>query len=96
MTDFHFLFLYADRIVGVNTLNHAVTYQEPIPLEHGETVLGFSTDSQKRTYWVHTNLCLYEVIVDEEDRDVCQLLVEKRSFEEALLYAKVNCFSQPL
>jgi vacuolar protein sorting-associated protein 18 len=32
LTEFHFLLLYADRIVGISTLNGKQTYEDVIPL----------------------------------------------------------------
>ncbi len=48
------------------------------------------TDRVRQTYWVYTNQALYEVIVQDEDRDVWKLFIEKRNFEEAFKYAKTS------
>lgn len=52
-------------------------------------MLGLSVDVLRKTYWVYTTFSLYEVLVENEDRDVWKMYLEKKSFEDALMYAKV-------
>ncbi|KAJ3227511.1 Vacuolar protein sorting-associated protein 18 like protein [Clydaea vesicula] len=88
LTEFHFIFLYRDKVKAVNILNYEVVYEEEIILEFGEVVLGLRVDYFKSTFWVFTNLTLYELIVSDEDRDVWNLYLKKNNFEDALKYAK--------
>ncbi|KAF9569895.1 DigA protein [Agrocybe pediades] len=88
LTEFHFLLLYSDRIVGICNLDDNLTYEERLPLKAKETVIGLAADPVRRTYWVYTDQSLFEVVVGNEDRDVWRIYLEKRQFDAALRYAK--------
>lgn len=34
LTEFHFMLLYRDRIIGISNLNEQLTYEEQLPLVH--------------------------------------------------------------
>ncbi|KAJ3158697.1 hypothetical protein HDU86_002662 [Geranomyces michiganensis] len=88
ITEFHYLLLYENAIKALNILTNEVDYDETIPLEFGEFVLGLFVDRVKCTYWVATNLALYELIITDEDRDVWRIYLERKSFDAALAHAK--------
>ncbi|TPX62294.1 hypothetical protein PhCBS80983_g00536 [Powellomyces hirtus] len=88
ITEFHYLLLYESSIKAVNLLTSEVDYEENIPLEFGEFVLGLFVDRIKCTYWVSTNLSLYELIITEEDRDVWRIYLDRKSYDAALSHAK--------
>ncbi|KAI9017410.1 Pep3/Vps18/deep orange family-domain-containing protein [Gaertneriomyces semiglobifer] len=88
ITEFHYVLLYDTTVKAVNALNGEVDYTETIPLEFGEFVLGMSVDSIKSTYWIYTNLALYELIITDEDRDIWGIYLTRKSFDAALSYAK--------
>ncbi|TPX64225.1 hypothetical protein SpCBS45565_g06048 [Spizellomyces sp. 'palustris'] len=88
ITKFHYLLLYESSIKAVNVLTSEVDYEEQIPLEFGELVFGISVDPVKSTYWIFTNLALYELIITEEDRYIWRIYLNKKSFDAALSYAK--------
>ncbi len=41
------------------------------------------------TYWLYTDLSLYELKIQDEDRDVWSAFLTKGDYESALRYAKV-------
>lgn len=43
----------------------------------------------RKTYWVYTDQSLFELVVDNEDRDVWKIYLHKGQFDVALRYAKV-------
>ncbi|KAJ3144566.1 hypothetical protein HDU89_008178 [Geranomyces variabilis] len=88
ITEFHYLLLYENAIKALNILTNEVDYDETIPLEFGEFVLGLFVDRVKCTYWVATNLALYELIITDEDRDVWRIYLERKSYDAALAHAK--------
>ncbi len=55
-----------------------------------EEVVGLTADPVRKTYWIYTNQSIYEVLVGNEDRDVWKIYLEKRQFDMALKYSKVN------
>lgn len=56
----------------------------------GERVVGITTDPINHTFWVHTSFALYEVVPNDEDRDVWRARLDQGDFEGALKYAKVS------
>ncbi|KAF8167767.1 DigA protein [Crassisporium funariophilum] len=88
LTEFHFILLYKDRIVGICNLDDKMTYEETLPIKANETVLGLAADPVRRTYWVYTNQSLFELVVGNEDRDVWKIYLEKAQFDVALRYSK--------
>ncbi|KAF9455054.1 hypothetical protein P691DRAFT_691384 [Macrolepiota fuliginosa MF-IS2] len=88
LTEFHFLLLYKDRVIGICNLNDHMTYEEQLPIKPNESVLGMTADPVRRTYWVFTSQSLFEVIVGNEDRDVWKIYLEKGQFDTALRFSK--------
>lgn len=88
LTEFHFLLLYKDRVIGMCNLNDHLAYEEQLPVKSNETVLGMSSDPVRRTYWVFTDQSLFEVVIGNEDRDVWKIYLEKGEFDTALRFSK--------
>ncbi|TFK77229.1 hypothetical protein BDN72DRAFT_953692 [Pluteus cervinus] len=88
LTEFHFILLYKNKIVGVNTLNEALAYEDTLPIKPGETTRGLAVDSIRKTYWVYTDQSLYELSVGNEDRDVWEIFLKKGEHDIALQYTK--------
>ncbi|KAH8120213.1 DigA protein [Phellopilus nigrolimitatus] len=88
LTEFHFVLLYKDRVVGVSNLNDALVYEEALPLKPNEVVRGLTADPVRKTYWVYTDSSLFELGVANEARDVWQVYLDKGMFDVALRYAK--------
>ncbi|KIK86558.1 hypothetical protein PAXRUDRAFT_831909 [Paxillus rubicundulus Ve08.2h10] len=88
LTEFHFILLYGDRIIGICTLNGQQTYEDAIPLRTDEVVRGLAADPVRRTYWVYTDQSIFELVVGNESRDVWKIYLAQRNFDIALRYAK--------
>ncbi|KAJ7076574.1 Pep3/Vps18/deep orange family-domain-containing protein [Mycena belliarum] len=88
LTEFHFVLLYGDRVIGVCNLDKKQTYEESLPLKQNEQVKGLAADPVRKTYWVYTDQSLFELVVDNEDRDVWKVYLQKGQFDVALRYAK--------
>ncbi|KAF8213189.1 Pep3/Vps18/deep orange family-domain-containing protein [Mycena galopus ATCC 62051] len=83
LTEFHFVLLYGDRVVGVCNLDKKQTYEESLPLSQGPRCRPV-----RKTYWVYTDQSLFELVVDNENRDVWKIYLQKGQFDVALRYAK--------
>ncbi|CAK5280478.1 unnamed protein product [Mycena citricolor] len=88
LTEFHFVLLYHDRVVGICNLDKKETYEESLPLKPNEQVKGLCADPVRKTYWVFTDQSLFELVVDNEDRDVWKIYLQTGKFDVALRYAK--------
>lgn len=89
LTEFHFLFLYSDRIIAISTLNNQVVSDDPFPKNQRiGRVRGMTRDAVARTIWLFAEFAVYEVVVTKEDRNVWQMYLDKGQYESALQYCK--------
>ncbi|KAI8078651.1 Pep3/Vps18/deep orange family-domain-containing protein [Halteromyces radiatus] len=88
LTEFHFILLYKDRMRAICQLNDQIVYEEMLPLNYGENVIGMAVDDTKKTFWVYTSLSMYELVIKNEERDVWKLYLEKKQYNMALQYCK--------
>ncbi|KAF9270080.1 hypothetical protein L218DRAFT_914019 [Marasmius fiardii PR-910] len=88
LTEFHYVLLYKDRLVGVCSLDDKTVYEEPLPLKRDEEVRGITADPVRKTYWVYTDQSIFELLVGNEDRNVWKIYLAKKQFETALQYSK--------
>ncbi|KAI0660391.1 Pep3/Vps18/deep orange family-domain-containing protein [Cubamyces menziesii] len=87
LTEFHFLLLYRDRVLGISNLNEQLAYEELLPLKPNEQVRGLTSDPVRKTYWVYTDQAIWEIGVSNEHRDVWKIYLEQGKFDAALQYA---------
>ncbi|KAJ3193537.1 hypothetical protein HDU67_005068, partial [Dinochytrium kinnereticum] len=90
LSSFHFILLYKNCLKAVCELNGELVYDDIIPLERDEYIMGVTTDPVKGTFWVYSNLVLYELLITDEDRDVWKLYLKNMNFDAALSYAKTD------
>ncbi|EIN14075.1 hypothetical protein PUNSTDRAFT_95620 [Punctularia strigosozonata HHB-11173 SS5] len=88
LTEFHFLLLYKDRVVAVNSLDERLAYDETIPLKPTEEVRGMAADPVRQTYWIYTDQSLFELVASNEDRDIWSTYLAKGIYDVALQYTK--------
>ncbi|EYE93416.1 vacuolar protein sorting protein DigA [Aspergillus ruber CBS 135680] len=87
LTQWHILTLVEGKIVAVNRMNEEIVYEQSV-LEPGQRALGLLTDSMQNTFWLFTGQDIYEIAVDDEDRDVWKVFLQRQMFDEALKYAR--------
>lgn len=86
-TSLHHVLVYADMIVCMNAFDADVQYNVVLPLVAEERVLGTAMDSSSDTCWIYTTQGgLYELLVNDEARDMWHLLLKRRDFEKALAF----------
>ncbi|KAJ3332896.1 hypothetical protein HDU76_012696 [Blyttiomyces sp. JEL0837] len=90
VSEFHIILLYEDRVKAICDLNGKLVYEEYIPLEAGEKVLGMTLDSIKNTFWIFTSQSLFELLITEEDRNIWKIYLKRHDFDAALSYSKTE------
>ncbi|KAK4687400.1 vacuolar protein sorting-associated protein 18, partial [Tremellales sp. Uapishka_1] len=88
ITQWHWILLYTDRVVGISRESEKVVWEETLPLGAGEKPLGLSADPVSRTFWVYTDRSILEILVRNEDRDVWRAKLEQGDFSSALSYTR--------
>ncbi|PWY70236.1 hypothetical protein BO70DRAFT_365547 [Aspergillus heteromorphus CBS 117.55] len=89
LSQWHVLALVEGRVIAVNRMNDEIVYDEAV-LEPGQSALGLLTDAMQHTYWLFTSQEIFEIAVEEEDRDVWKVFLQKQMFDEALQYARTS------
>ncbi|KAB8576182.1 hypothetical protein FH972_025710 [Carpinus fangiana] len=86
LTQWHILRLVEGRIVAVNRLDESTVYSQSV-LDGRQRPIALLADLKKNTFWLFTSQSIYEIVVQDEDRDVWKILLRQQKFEEALQYA---------
>ena len=87
LSQWHVLALAEGRIVAVNRLDGSVVYDQAV-LETGQSALGLVADQKKNTYWLFTNQEIFEVVANDEERDIWKIMLKQQDYDAALRYAK--------
>lgn len=87
LTQWHILVLVEGHIVAVNRLDGS-TVCDQVVLEPGQTALGLVADQKKNTFWLFTSQEIFEVVANDEDRDIWKFMLRQQRYDEALKYAK--------
>lgn len=87
LSQWHVLALAEGRIVAVNRLDGSIVYDQAV-LEAGQSALGLVADQKKNTYWLFTNQEIFEVVANDEERDIWKVMLQNQDYDAALRYAK--------
>lgn len=89
ITEFHFLLLYSDKLQAISRLNEEVVYEEHfIKNNQNGQVMGMTQDFMKNTLRLFTKNCVFEIVVNSEDRNVWELYLKNHDYDTALKYCK--------
>lgn len=89
LTQFHMIALVEGRLTAINRLDESIVYNQQI-LESGQNSLGLFADHQKNTYWLFTPQEIFEIVVNDEARDVWKIMLQQGQYETAQQYAKTT------
>lgn len=90
LTEFHTIFLFENRIVGVSRLTDSIVWEDTLPLKVDEHASSLAYDPVHHTYWMYTDRALYEIVTTDEDRNVWRAKLDHADFESAAKYAKTS------
>ncbi|KAI4928955.1 hypothetical protein J4E85_005577 [Alternaria conjuncta] len=87
LSQWHILQLVEGRVVAINRLDDIVVHDQVV-LEPGQSALGLVADWKRNTYWLFTSQEIFEIVVEDESRDVWKIMLRAQQFEAASQYAK--------
>jgi hypothetical protein len=87
LSQWHVIALVEGHVVAVNRLSGKMVYDQVV-LDAGQSSLGLVSDHKKNTYWLFTNQEIFEIVANEEDRDVWKMMLQNQDYDAALRYAK--------
>ena len=89
LTQWHMILLIGNRIIILNVLDQSIVLDQP-KLTSGQKTIGLFADQTKNTFWLFTNEKIFEIIVNNETRDLWRILLARREFDRASMYAKTS------
>ena len=91
ITDFHWVVLYNDKIQAINQLNEKITWEERFRADqHLGDIRGITNDPIAGTTWIYTSNQVFEVTVNDEDRNIWKLYLEKEKYDKSLQFCKTS------
>ncbi|KIW12474.1 hypothetical protein PV08_09751 [Exophiala spinifera] len=87
LSQWHVLALVEGRIVAVNRLDGSVVYDQAV-LEPGQSALGLVSDQKKNTFWLFTSQEIFEIVANDEERDIWKIMLQNQDYDAALRYAR--------
>ena len=84
VTRFHFILLYKRRIKSISILDNQTVFQQ----ELSQDVSNLVVDVRKQTYWFYSKYEIYELVIEEEDKNVWKIYFDKKRYDLALKHAK--------
>eukprot|EP00494_Astrolonche_serrata_P031028 UN31297 len=91
ITEFHYLLLYANRLIVVNRLNRkCVLVLGPSKFNRPESrYLQMCSNGDVEYYFVITDSYVYQIVErEDEDRDIWKIYLDKQNYVEAKNFAK--------
>lgn len=84
LTEFHVILLFEDRVIVASTLSNEDITEFQLP----HKACGFACDFLKGSLWAFCESVVYEIVINNEDRDVWKSFMEKREWSAAEKYCK--------
>lgn len=88
LTAFHFVLLYSNRVMCIGSLDDRVVFEETLPLKPQERVIGTCVDISRKTYWIYTDASIFELVIQDEDRDIWKVFLDRGAHDQALKHVK--------
>ena len=90
MTAYHVYFLYSDCLMVLSKLNQQVIHSIEYESRPGYSMQGILFDPQTHSFFAWSNRFIYQILVNNEDRDVWKYLIEQGRYEEAIKFCEEN------
>ena len=87
LTQWHMLSFVEGRVVAISRLDERIVYDQVV-LEPGQKAIGLFADQAKNTFWLFSEHEIFEIVVNDEDRDVWKVMLKDQKFDAALHYAR--------
>ncbi|KAF2231961.1 Pep3/Vps18/deep orange family protein [Viridothelium virens] len=86
LSQWHILCLVNGRVIAISRLDESIVYNQVV-LEPSQTALGLVSDPTKNTYWLFTTQEVFEIVVNDESRDVWKIMLKSQRFDAASQFA---------
>lgn len=91
VSDHHFLLVYLDKFQCIRQIDESVVHEQVLPQRIGK-VQGLCVDETQnpRKIWVFSEAALFQVSIQNEDREISDLHLKRGQFDLARQYAKTQ------
>lgn len=89
LSQWHIIQLVDGRIVATNRLNNTIAVDQVV-LDPGQTALGLFSDLKKNTFWMVTAEEVFEIVANDESRDIWKIMLNQQQFDAASQFAKTK------
>ncbi|MCJ1283008.1 hypothetical protein MMC26_002335 [Xylographa opegraphella] len=86
LTQWHILAFVEGRIIAINRLDERIVYDQLV-LDPSQKAIGLFADQKKNTFWLFTKQEIFEIVVNDEERDVWKIMLKDQKYDAALHYA---------
>lgn len=87
LTQWHIVSLVGGKVITTNRLTGEMVSEHDVLGQH-QKPLGFSVDIQKNTFWLFTSDVIFEIVVNEEARNIWEIMMQMKQYEPALYHAR--------
>lgn len=88
LTKYHIFLLRGQELLVINKLSDELVFHQILPVSDGERLIGISADYLKSTYWIYSNTNVYEITVNDEEKDIWRAMIGNNEYENALSVAR--------
>ena len=89
LTDFHLLLQFSDHVTGISLINHEVVYDEYFADQYGK-LMNVVKDQKNGSIYTFSNKTIFRYRINNEQRNVWQMYLDRGEFELAKKYSKDN------
>ena len=89
LSQWHLILLIDGRIVAANILDSSIVFDEAI-IPQGQKHVQLVADIIKNTYWLFTDQNIFEIIANDERKDLWKILLAQNQFDRASQFAKFS------
>ena len=89
LSQWHIIQLVEGRVVATNRLDNTVVVDQVV-LDPGQIALGLFADVKKNTFWMVTAEEVFEIVANDETRDIWKIMLNSQQFDAASRFAKTK------
>ncbi|GMM34559.1 tethering complex subunit [Saccharomycopsis crataegensis] len=86
LTKYHIIYLRNNNeLLVINKINQQVVLHKFLPLFiNNEKFLGLCADYHENTFWIYSNFNIYEIVINDESKDIWKIYLKAKKFDKAL------------
>lgn len=85
-SEYHIYLLFSDCITIISKITNNIVHTE----SHRGNIVNMYYDKYKNCIWMHSNKNIYQLTIENEDRDIWKAHLEKENFDLALQHCEKN------